>query len=108
MAFQPILVLITVPSASVGAEIAQHLLDHKLAACVNILPGIQSFYIWEGAVQNDTELLLVAKTHADIFQEKLVPAVLSMHPYKVPEIIALPVVQGLQSYLDWMDEVTRG
>lgn len=97
-----IVVLITVPSQKVGEEIALELLAKKLAACVNILPGVTSIYTWNSAVQKDQELLLVVKTRADLFHERLVPAVKAVHPYEVPEIIALPLVMGSQDYLDWI------
>lgn len=97
-----IVVLITVPSPDVGERIAASLLEKKLAACVNILPGVQSIYAWKGAVQKDQELMLVVKTRLELFHERLVPAVKAIHPYDVPEIIALPVVMGSQDYLDWI------
>lgn len=101
-----IVVLITVPSDEVGQVIARKLLDEKLAACVNIVPEISSLYRWEGAINNDDERLLVVKSRAALFHERLVPTVLSLHPYQTPEIIALPVVMGLDSYLDWVKEET--
>lgn len=97
-----IVVLITVPSKEEGEEIAAGLVAQKLAACVNILPSITSIYAWKGEVQNDQEVLLVVKTGAELFHDRLVPAVKALHPYKVPEIIGLPVVVGSQSYLDWI------
>jgi periplasmic divalent cation tolerance protein len=100
-----ILVLITVPSEAVGEAIAQALLDRRLAACVNRLEPMHSLYTWEGKTTSDQEMLLMVKTRADLF-ERLVPAVKALHPYQVPEIIALPVVMGSQDYLDWIDSVT--
>lgn len=102
-----ILVLITVPSAEVGEAIAQALLDQRLAACVNRLEPVHSFYTWEGKQTRDQELLLLVKSRADLFADRLVPAVKALHPYDVPEIIALPVVMGSQDYLDWIEEETR-
>ncbi len=102
-----IVVLITVPSSEVGERIAAALLEKKLAACVNILPGVTSIYTWKGAVQKDQELLLVVKTRADLFQARLVPAVKAVHPYEVPEIIALPVLMGSPDYLDWIAAETQ-
>jgi periplasmic divalent cation tolerance protein len=103
---KPILVLITVPSVQVGRQIARRLLEDRLAACVNIVPGMNSLYIWQGAINDDAEALLIVKSRADLFEARLVPAVCSLHPYQVPEIIAVPIQLGLQSYLDWIDEVT--
>jgi periplasmic divalent cation tolerance protein len=104
--FQHILVLITVPSVEVGKEIADHLLAERLAACVNILPSVHSHYLWQGEQASDEEVLLLVKSRVELFQERLVPAVKALHPYEVPEIIALPLVMGSTDYLGWIDEVT--
>jgi len=103
---QPIVVLITAPNKEVGRQIAQALLEQRLAACVNILPGVNSLYIWEGKLQDEEEALLVVKTRAGLFQEGLVPAVQAIHPYQVPEIVAVPVLMGLRSYLEWIEKET--
>ena len=103
-----IVVLITAPSVEVGQQIASDLLDKKLVACVNIVSEINSLYVWQGAVHNDPEVLLIAKTKAAIFEDKLIPAVQATHPYDVPEIIALPIMMGSPSYLAWMDEEVPG
>lgn len=97
-----LIVLITVPSLEVGERIAESLLEKKLAACVNILPGVTSIYTWKGAVQKDQELMLVVKTRPVLFQTRLVPAVKAIHPYEVPEIIALPLEMGSPDYLAWI------
>jgi len=101
-----LVVLITAPTVEVAQQIAEALLRQKLAACVNILPGVQSLYTWEGSLHRDDEVLLLVKTHANLFEEQLVPAVQQVHPYEVPEIIALPIQMGSQPYLDWIEEVT--
>lgn len=102
-----ILVYITVPDAETGEQIAHRLLDQRLAACVKIVPGIRSLYHWQGRVDDEMELLLIVTTRASLFQEQLIPAVEAVHPYEVPEIIALPVAMGNASYLNWIDESTR-
>jgi len=102
-----IVVLITVPSRETGQEIANLLLERKLAACVNIISPITSIYTWEGQARTDEEALLIVKTRLDLFEERLIPAVQSVHPYEVPEIIALPILMGSRRYLDWMDEATQ-
>ncbi len=107
MDHQSIVVLITAPSVDSAREIARSLLEQKLAACVNILPGISSLYLWQGALHEDAEVLLIVKTRKELFQERLVPAVLALHPYDVPEIIALPVTAGLPDYLEWINQVTE-
>lgn len=108
MKSQPIVVLITAPSNDVARQIARLLVEQKLAACVNIIPKITSIYSWEGKIQEDEELLLIAKSWLELFASQLVPAVQSIHPYQVPEILALPISNGLQTYLDWMQQVTAG
>ena len=104
---KPIVVLITVPSREVGEKVARALLEQRLAACVNILPAMQSHYWWQGDIQQEQEVLLFVKSRADLFESRLVSAVQAVHPYEVPEIIALPVTMGLESYLNWIaDETT--
>lgn len=107
MQFNYILVFITVPSAEVGSDIATLLVDENLAACVNIVPGIRSVYCWQEAVQEDDELLLIAKTRSALF-DRLATTVKRVHPYEVPEVIALPILAGSNEYLAWIDTVTNG
>jgi periplasmic divalent cation tolerance protein len=102
-----IVVLITAPSNDVGRKIANALLEQKLAACVNIISPINSLYLWEGKINDDQEALLLVKSRAELFEDRLVPAVKAIHPYKVPEIIALPILIGAKPYLDWIEEETR-
>ena len=99
-------VLVTAPSKDVGRDVARALLEQKLAACVNVVPSIASFYTWEGELRSDEEVLLVIKTTGAAF-DALVAAVRAVHPYDLPEIIALPIVAGSQDYLDWIDEVVE-
>lgn len=99
-----VIALITVPSQEVGEGIANALVERRLAACVNIIAPIRSIYTWEGKVCNDQEVLLVAKTTREAFDGRFVPAVKSLHPYDVPEIIALPIVSGSDSYLQWIGD----
>jgi periplasmic divalent cation tolerance protein len=106
MQFDPVVVLITAPTKEAGRQIAGALLERRLAACVNILPPANSLYVWEGVIHDDEEVLLIVKTRADLLEEGLIPAVQSIHPYEVPEIIALPILGGLGSYLKWIGEVT--
>lgn len=106
MELKHIIVFITVPSKEVGRQIADMLLEKKLAACVNAISPVNSLYTWKGETVEDEEVLLLVKARADGFEERLIPAVRAVHPYEVPEIIALPIVMGLRSYLEWIDEVT--
>lgn len=96
-----VMVYVTVPNKEVGRKIARALVEGKLAACTNIVPGLESIYIWDGKVQQDEELLLMIKT-----QEALVPAltmkVKELHEYSEPEVIAVPIIGGSQSYLNWL------
>jgi len=105
---QPMVVFITAPSKEVGKQIAAALVENRLAACVNILSPINSIYIWEGKIHDDEEVLLLAKSRSDLIEGRLIPAVQAIHPYQVPEIIALPVVLGLPSYLEWVMRETGG
>ena len=103
---QPIVVLITAPSQDVARQIAVALLEQKLAACVNVLPGVRSYYSWKGKPQEDEEVLLLVKTRAALFESRLIPAVRAVHPYELPEIIALPISFGLEGYLNWINAET--
>jgi periplasmic divalent cation tolerance protein len=100
-------VLITAPNREVGRMVANHLVENALAACVNIIAPIESIYSWEGKVQQDEEVLLVVKTRTALVESLLVQAVKSVHPYDVPEVIALPIQAGSRNYLDWISSVTR-
>jgi periplasmic divalent cation tolerance protein len=97
------LVLSTVASLEDGERVARALVDRRVAACVNVLPGLTSFYRWEGEVQRDEERLLVIKTRTDRFEE-LRSALVALHPYEVPEVVALPITAGHAPYLAWLDE----
>ncbi len=99
-----LLVLVTIPSEHVGREIAGQLLEERLCACVNIVPGLTSLYTWEGEVCCDDELLLMIKTTGARF-DALAVRIQELHPYDVPEIIATPIVQGATDYLAWIEEV---
>jgi periplasmic divalent cation tolerance protein len=101
-----VVVLVTAPSVEVARQIAEALLAKKAAACVNIIPAVNSIFSWQGQVENDQEVLLVIKSRAELFESRLAPIVQEVHPYEVPEIIALPIVMGSKGYLDWIDEVT--
>jgi periplasmic divalent cation tolerance protein len=104
---QYVLVMVTAPSAEVGQQIVDLLIDKKLAACVNMISPVKSSYLWQGESFEDDEVLLLVKTRAELFESKLAPAIQSVHPYEVPEIIALPIVMGSQAYLDWIGEMTQ-
>ena len=85
---------------------ARALVEERLAACGNVLPGLRSLYRWEGKVQDDAEALLLLKTTRRRFPA-LRARVLALHPYEVPEVLALPVEGGHPAYLDWIATSTR-
>lgn len=96
-----LLVLVTTPSAEVAAGLARALVEARLAACGNVVPGLRSIYRWEGAVCDEAEALLVLKTTRARF-EALRDEVLRRHPYEVPEVVALPLEAGSEAYLAWV------
>lgn len=100
-----LLVLCTCPDPASADAIAHSLVEHRLAACVNVLPGLRSVYRWEGAIHSDSESLLLIKTAAaqlDALKELIVKA----HPSELPEILAFEAVDGLDRYLDWVHAET--
>lgn len=102
-----LIVLITTPSMEVSEKIASHLVEQKLAACVNITAPVRSIYRWQGKIEREEEFFLICKTRRDLFDPDFLTAVKSQHPYTVPEIIALPIEHGSASYLDWIRAETR-
>ena len=101
-----LVVLVTAPSPEKAAELARALVAERLAACGNVVPGVRSIYRWEGEVHDDAEALLVLKTTRGRF-EALRDRVLALHPYDVPEVIALSVEAGSAAYLAWIGAETR-
>jgi periplasmic divalent cation tolerance protein len=100
-----LVVLVTAPGAAEAAALARALVEERLAACGNVVPGLRSIYRWEGKVQEDTEALLVLKTTRARF-EALRERILALHPYQVPEVLALPVEAGSAPYLAWIAGAT--
>jgi periplasmic divalent cation tolerance protein len=96
------LILCTCPNAEVAERIARSLVDQKLAACVNILPGVRSVYQWQGQVEIAQEHLLLIKSPRATYPAIEV-AIKAMHPYEIPEIIALEIEHGAADYLKWID-----
>ncbi|MEN8170743.1 MAG: divalent-cation tolerance protein CutA [Pseudomonadota bacterium] len=96
------LVITTCPSMAEAEALAEKLLTARLAACVNIVPGIQSLYEWQGKLQRDQEFLLLIKSRSEGFPE-LEKLVQSSHSYELPELIAVPIEEGLAPYLNWID-----
>jgi len=101
-----IIVLITVGSEEEAHKIAELLVNEKKAACVNIVPGVDSLFWWEGKLDSARESLLLVKTKASLFPE-IISLVKEIHSYEVPEIIALPIIAGSEDYLKWLDNACR-
>lgn len=95
-----------VPDRGSGEQIARALVEERLAACVNLVPGVVSTFRWEGQVRQDDECLLIIKTGAGRF-EAVRAAITMAHPYDTPEIIALPIIEGDARYLAWLTESTK-
>lgn len=95
----------TCPTIEEARRIASQLLEQDLAACVNILPQIESMYRWQGEICNEPEVLLVIKSRTSL-SKQLQGAITSMHPYDVPEVIALDISDGLPEYLQWVANET--
>lgn len=98
------LVLSTCPNQDVARQLADRLVAERLAACVNIIPGLESVYEWKGKIEHDREALLVIKTRLDRY-EQVEAAIHAHHPYELPEILKVSLSGGLQDYLDWIDNV---
>ena len=99
--------LITAPNHDEAATIAELLVSRRLAACVQLLPQIQSIYIWENQIERNSEVLLLAKSARSHFAQ-LEAAVRAIHSYETPEIVALPIVAGSEAYLDWLNSSLAG
>ena len=102
-----IVVFSTCASAEEAERIARHLIDRRLAACVNVVPQIRSFYRWKGAVENSDEWLLIIKTSRPLFDQVRV-LLEAVHSYEVPEVLALPVVAASPNYLAWLTTELAG
>jgi periplasmic divalent cation tolerance protein len=97
-----IIVLTTCDSEAEAQEIALYLVERHVAACVNILPRAQSVYRWQGSIRNSSECVLLIKSRRDLFTT-LRAEIEKVHSYKVPEIMALPVTEGSEPYLHWLE-----
>jgi periplasmic divalent cation tolerance protein len=102
-----VVVLSTVGREQDAERLARELVERGLAACVNVVPGVISFYRWRGELTRDAEWLLLIKTTAERF-EALRRALVALHPYEVPEIVELPIERGHAPYLDWVEASVAG
>ena len=103
---EPIVVLVTCGSEEEAVKIANSLVEERLAACVNMISPVRSIYRWEGKIWDEREWMLIIKTQKRRFED-LEKKVKSLHSYTVPEIIALPIIEGSASYLNWLEENTE-
>lgn len=100
-----LIVLTNAPDRDTALKIAHALIERKLAACVNILAECTSVYRWHGKLETATEVPLLVKTRAEIYDE-VEAAIKSLHPYELPEIVAVRIERGLPDYLDWVNAAT--
>lgn len=98
-----VVILITTSSEEEGTRIGRTLVEERLAACVNVIPGIRSFFRWEGKLQDEKEALLLVKSQGDQVG-RIIYRVKELHSYTVPEVIALPILAGSEDYLGWVRE----
>ncbi len=98
-------VFTTLPNADAAAEIGKTVVTERLAACANIIPAVRSIYRWQGKLQDENEVLVIFKTRQEHF-DNLRSRLLELHPYEVPEVMAIPVEQGYAAYLEWLARET--
>jgi periplasmic divalent cation tolerance protein len=100
-----VIVLTTLPADADGQAFARGIVEDRLAACVNLLPPMDSIYLWEGSIEHETERQVVMKTSRERVGE-LWDRVRELHPYEVPEFLVLPIVDGNEAYLRWLADST--
>jgi periplasmic divalent cation tolerance protein len=100
-----LIVFITASGEDEAAKISRAVVEARLAGCVNIIKNMRSIYSWEGKIEDEAEVLMIAKTQKHLF-DSLMKKVKTLHSYKVPEIIAMPIVDGSEDYLKWLRQVT--
>lgn len=103
---ETLLIMTTMPDMQSAQNLARRLVERRLAACVNILPAVQSVYRWQGVIEEAAEITMLAKTTRARYAE-IESAIKEAHPYQLPEIVALPVAAGLPAYLSWVAEETK-
>ncbi len=103
---QYLVCFVTIDNPDLALEIARSLVQQGLVACVNIVPQVKSIYLWKGEICENTELLMIMKTKHGLFS-RLSATVKEMHPYEVPEVVAIAITDGLPDYLAWIEESTH-
>lgn len=106
MSTQFLMVFCTCPDRASATTIARHLVEQRLAACINLVPGVGSVYRWRGGVEEAEEVMLVIKTRESRLDE-VEAAIEALHPYELPELLAIPVSGGTEPYLTWLEESTE-
>ena len=105
MSTEHLLVLTTCPDRATVARIATALLEEKLAACINEVPGVRSHYRWQDRIEHDDEVLMLVKTTVKAY-DRAEALIREHHPYELPEVIAVPLTAGSEAYLQWITEST--
>ena len=101
-----VVILVTAANQDESRRIARHLIETQLAACVNILPSVESVYRWQGQIAEEGEILLIIKSDRALFAE-IETEILKLHSYRTPEIICLPIVEGSRAYMQWLSESVK-
>ena len=96
-----VVVMVTMPNGEIAADLTGILVREGLAACGNVVPGVRSIYMWNGALHDESEVMVMFKTAASKSRE-LCDRIVELHPYEVPEVLVLPVVDGNEAYLAWV------
>ena len=104
---EPIQVFTSVEKQEDAEKMASTLIENRLAACVQIIPRIESLFWWQGKIEKAKESLVIIKTRKGLFDE-VVSSIKSVHPYEVPEIISMPILQGNERYIEWLLKETKG
>ncbi|HEC12999.1 MAG TPA: divalent-cation tolerance protein CutA [Acidiferrobacteraceae bacterium] len=97
------IVITTAPNQASARKLGDTLVEEGLAACVNVLSGVESIYRWQGKINRDSEHILLIKSSQQKYSQ-IQQRILDLHPYELPEIIAVPIIEGLPAYLDWLNK----
>jgi len=102
-----LMVVCSCPDSECAKQLAERIVSERLAACANVVPGVTSIFEWNGALQSESEVVMVIKTTSQKYPQ-LEATLRQLHPYEVPEIIATPITHGLPDYLDWVTDSVEG